>query len=477
MFRNPHMKTCVNQLRFHRLQLMLRDARVQHEHVCGRASHVLWEKHTRCSVSRGLSVVPDSSEHVCPRMCISTHFLLPHMDFSRINWVHTPQTLVLCSHASLNGSPSQSSTNRSKCLLTCSKLEKCLHSPESHIKRQACSTHSTGSSRWLADIGSGLWTRGCHSAVRTGQTRGIHRDGQQRSVTGQCLSSGNEAGGVTGRCLSSGNEAGGVTGRCLSSGNEAGGVTGRCLSSGNEAGGVTGRCLSSGNEAGGVTGRCLSSGNEAGGVTGRCLSSGNEARCRRSLQASAALYEREGKSWAAVLVCLCAVSGDPALLFTLRSAQLKGRHKGDVSFAGGKKDPSDRSVVETALREAGEELGIHVTEDQVWGVMKPLRDMSGMMIAPVIANLGPLETLSFRPNPGEVEEIFTLTLEHLCQAQNRGYTHFRTGDRYGYTLPVFHSPKYRIWGLTAVALDQALKLIVPPEHLLDHSTFTTEASC
>lgn len=77
----------------------------------------------------------------------------------------------------------------------------------------------------------------------------------------------------------------------------------------------------------------------------------------------------------------------------------------------------------------------------------------------------------------QVEEIFTLTLEHLCQAQNRGYTHFRTGDRYGYTLPVFHSPKYRIWGLTAVALDQALKLIVPPEHLLDHSTFTTEASC
>ncbi|KAK7157130.1 hypothetical protein R3I94_007024 [Phoxinus phoxinus] len=419
---------------------MLRDDRVQHEHICSRSSHDLREKRTHCSVSRGFSVVLDSSEHVCPRatrrICISTHFLLPHMDFSRINWVHTPQTIVLCSPPSLNGSPSQCSTNQSKCLLTYSKLEKCKHSPESHIKRQAC---STGSSRWLADIGSGLWTRLCkpagRPAVRTDQTRGLHRDGQQRSVTG------------------------------------------RCLSAGNEARGATGRCLSAGNEARGATGRCLSAGNEARGVTGRCLSSGNEARCRRSLQANAALYEREGQSWAAVLVCLCAVSGDPALLFTLRSAQLKGRHKGDVSFAGGKKDPSDRSVVETALREAGEELGIHVTEDKVWGVMKPLRDMSGMMIAPVIANLGPLETLSFQPNPGEVDEIFTLTLEHLCQAQNRGYTHFRTGDRYGYTLPVFHSPKYRIWGLTAVALDHALKLIVPPEHLLDHSTFTTEAAC
>lgn len=44
------------------------------------------------------------------------------------------------------------------------------------------------------------------------------------------------------------------------------------------------------------------------------------------------------------------------------------------SFAGGKGDPSDRDVVATALREAWEELGIHVQTERVWGVMKPLRD-------------------------------------------------------------------------------------------------------
>lgn len=62
-----------------------------------------------------------------------------------------------------------------------------------------------------------------------------------------------------------------------------------------------------------------------------CLSAENEARCRKRLEPNTALYQKEkGKSWAAVLVSLCTEGGEPALLFTLRSSTLKGRHKGDV---------------------------------------------------------------------------------------------------------------------------------------------------
>ncbi|XP_068174281.1 mitochondrial coenzyme A diphosphatase NUDT8 [Antennarius striatus] len=205
-----------------------------------------------------------------------------------------------------------------------------------------------------------------------------------------------------------------------------------------------------------------------------CLSLANENRCRQSLgpnlklyesdEGSEALFQREGKNqakWASVLVSLCSVEGEPAFLFTLRSSKLKGRHRGDVSFAGGKTDPSDSDVVATALREAKEELGVSVTTERVWGILRPLREKSGMMVAPVLANLGPLEKLTLAPNPGEVEEIFTLSLSHLCNPQNRGYTHFRIGSKYGYTTPVFRNGKHRVWGLTAVALDHTLKLILP----------------
>uniref|UniRef100_A0A8C0PF00 Nudix hydrolase 8 n=1 Tax=Canis lupus familiaris TaxID=9615 RepID=A0A8C0PF00_CANLF len=103
------------------------------------------------------------------------------------------------------------------------------------------------------------------------------------------------------------------------------------------------------------------------------LSAEGERRCRRLL-AGATARLRARPAAAAVLVPLCSVRGVPALLYTLRSSRLVGRHKGDVSFPGGKCDPTDQDVVHTALRETREELGLTVPEEHVWGVLQPVHD-------------------------------------------------------------------------------------------------------
>ncbi|XP_051823632.1 mitochondrial coenzyme A diphosphatase NUDT8 isoform X2 [Antechinus flavipes] len=190
------------------------------------------------------------------------------------------------------------------------------------------------------------------------------------------------------------------------------------------------------------------------------LSSANELRCRQLLEATTARY-RHREATAAVLVPLCSVHGDPSLLYTLRSSRLVGKHKGDVSFPGGKCDPQDQDIVDTALRETREELGLSIQEENVWGVMKPLDDGKNSIVVPVIAQVGPLESLDLTPNPQEVDDVFTMSLAHLLHPRNQGYTHFCRQGRYSYTLPIFLHGPYRVWGLTAIFTELALEMLVP----------------
>ncbi|XP_048339525.1 mitochondrial coenzyme A diphosphatase NUDT8 isoform X2 [Sphaerodactylus townsendi] len=196
------------------------------------------------------------------------------------------------------------------------------------------------------------------------------------------------------------------------------------------------------------------------GLVRRYLSWENEQRCRRLLQASTTQYKKEPVS-AAVLVSLCTVAGVPAVLYTLRSSTMTGTHKGDVSFPGGKRDSRDRDAIATALRETHEELNLQLGEDCVWGVMKPVPDRRGLAVAPVLANLGPLEHLTLKPNSQEVETVFTLSISHLLQEENQGYTNFCQKRQYSYTLPVFLHGPHRIWGLTAIITDLTLELLAP----------------
>ncbi|CAB3380157.1 Hypothetical predicted protein [Cloeon dipterum] len=96
------------------------------------------------------------------------------------------------------------------------------------------------------------------------------------------------------------------------------------------------------------------------------------------------LKDVEPEKKAAVLVPLCLVDGNLSLLYTVRSANLR-TNRGEVSFPGGMQDSTDSSLVETALRETEEELGIKSSSIDIWSAANFVPTYSGKVaVMPVL---------------------------------------------------------------------------------------------
>ncbi|MCF2906051.1 CoA pyrophosphatase [Octadecabacter sp. CECT 8868] len=145
---------------------------------------------------------------------------------------------------------------------------------------------------------------------------------------------------------------------------------------------------------------------------------------------------------AAVLV---AVSMDGQLILTKRSAQLK-HHAGQIAFAGGRKDDTDRDLAHTALREAHEEIGLRPESVQVIGTLPNHETVTNYAITPVVG-LVP-SALDFVAEPGEVAEVFTVPLVHVLNTDNYSVEGrwWRGQKRQYYVVPF---GPYYIWGATA----------------------------
>ncbi|MEA2102939.1 MAG: CoA pyrophosphatase [Thermodesulfobacteriota bacterium] len=85
----------------------------------------------------------------------------------------------------------------------------------------------------------------------------------------------------------------------------------------------------------------------------------------------------------AVLVPLCWKDGAMHTLLTKRSMQVE-YHKGEISFPGGSVDPQDRDIVDTALREAREEIGLDPSQVDVLGCIDDYRTIVGFHITPIV---------------------------------------------------------------------------------------------
>ncbi|RKP26241.1 NUDIX hydrolase domain-like protein, partial [Syncephalis pseudoplumigaleata] len=122
---------------------------------------------------------------------------------------------------------------------------------------------------------------------------------------------------------------------------------------------------------------------------------------------------------AAVLVPLCTVDGQPSVLFTLRSAELNS-HRGEISFPGGKRDPTDHSLTDTALRETREEIGLTAEQIEILGMHHTLPNKTftlrvhpfvGCIRQPFGAASAPVSALRFAR--AEVAAVFAVPFREL----------------------------------------------------------------
>jgi 8-oxo-dGTP pyrophosphatase MutT (NUDIX family) len=170
----------------------------------------------------------------------------------------------------------------------------------------------------------------------------------------------------------------------------------------------------------------------------------------------AVALEVRGRSIAAVLVALYVENDELCTVFTRRRDDLR-RHPGEISFPGGRVEPSDPDLMSTALREAEEEIGLPRDGVELLGALQPTQTIAtGYAVYPFVGMIeaGQAWTLS----PREVAEVIELPLRTVRD----GYARRRLTRR---GLPIrtdtYQAGGHVIWGATARMLADLFDRISP----------------
>ena len=148
---------------------------------------------------------------------------------------------------------------------------------------------------------------------------------------------------------------------------------------------------------------------------------------------------------AAVLVPIVAHEDGPSVLLTERASGLRN-HSGQIAFPGGRMDPEDPSPIDTALREAEEEIGLPRRFVRPLGYLDAYLSSSNYFVLPVVALVRPGAPIV--PNPEEVADVFEVPLAFLMDEANHELhaRPWKGAIRQYYAMPF--AQRY-IWGVTA----------------------------
>jgi len=157
---------------------------------------------------------------------------------------------------------------------------------------------------------------------------------------------------------------------------------------------------------------------------------------------------------ASVLAMVFPVEEVPTILLTLQRADLN-QHAGQVSFPGGQREPGEE-LVETALREAREEVGLDTDTIEILGGLTPLFvPPSNFCIHPFVGAISHAPKLT--PCYEEVEQLLFISFPLLLDPNTRRREVWTINDS-EVSIPFFSVQNQKVWGATAMVLAEWLAL-------------------
>lgn len=140
----------------------------------------------------------------------------------------------------------------------------------------------------------------------------------------------------------------------------------------------------------------------------------------------------------------------------IKRTEYSGPHSGQVSFPGGKSEPSDPDLIYTAIREAHEEVGIHIESIEILGTLTPLFiPPSNFNVLPVVAYSSSVPAFSI--NKREVNYVFTPAIEDFLDPNTLKY---KSVELFGnpVSIPYFDLNGEEVWGATAMIMNEFLEI-------------------
>ncbi len=158
---------------------------------------------------------------------------------------------------------------------------------------------------------------------------------------------------------------------------------------------------------------------------------------------------------AAVLAAFTVGAWEPELILTRRSPIMRS-HAGEVAFPGGKIEIQDNSLLETALRESREEIGLRPKDVELIGQIDAMHSRQGVKVQPIVGLVD--AGLQFRPRTNELDAVFKVPVSIFYDPKAHTTHQFEMNGNL-IEMPAFKFQEFTIWGLTAAMIVNILNQV------------------